>query len=157
MFLQTGQPAPDFTLFTSDKQPWTLSEQDRPTVLLFFPGAFTSVCTDEMNAVSNALHEYDGLDAQVVGISTDSPAVLAEFKKVNQIRFPLLSDHHAEAARAYGALMSAEQHNLGFDRVARRAAFVVDADGTLLHAEVLENALNHPDFEAIKDALRQPA
>lgn len=155
MVVQTGQPAPDFTLYTSDRQPWTLSEQNRPVVLLFFPGAFTSTCTDEMVTVSNTLTDYEDLDAQVVGISTDAPAVLGEFKDVNQIRFPLLSDHDAEVSEAYGAKFSRDQHNLGYGRVSKRAAFVIDAKGVLRYAEVLENPGNVPNFDAILQILRE--
>jgi len=155
MALQTGQSAPDFTLFSSDKQSWKLSKQDRPTVLLFFPGAFTSVCTDEMNAVSNALQEYDDLGTQVVGISTDSPFALAEFKKVHAINFPLLSDHDGEVSERYGAKYDGDFTDMKLSRISKRSAFVVDADGTLVHAEVLENAGKHPDFDAVKDALRK--
>jgi len=155
MTVTAGQTAPDFTLYTSEKQAWTLSDQRRTVVLLFFPGAFTSVCTDELTTVSNALSEYEDLNAQVVGISTDAPGALGEFKKVHQIGFPLLSDHHAGVAESYGARYTPEQHNLGFDRVAKRAAFVIDPEGTVRYAEVLENAGEHPNFEAVLQAVRE--
>jgi glutaredoxin-dependent peroxiredoxin len=155
MAIQTGQPAPDFTLYTSEKKPWTLSEQNRPVVLYFFPGAFTSTCTDHLVTVSNTIDEYEDANAQVVGISTDAPGALAEFKKVHRIQFPLLSDHHAQVAERYGARFSPEQHNLGFDRVARRAAFVIDAEGTVRYVEILENPGNQPNYEAIVQILRE--
>lgn len=151
MSVTTGQSAPDFTLFSSDKEPWTLSEQNRPSVLLFFPGAFTSVCTDEMNTVSNDLSAYG--DVNVVGISTDSPFTLAEFKSVNQIGFPLLSDHDAEVAKAYGSKYNHDFTPMELDRIAKRSAFVIDAEGTVRYAEVLDNAGEQPDLDAIKQAL----
>ena len=81
MALSQGDSAPDFTLYDDATQPFTLSEADGPVVLLFFPGAFTSVCTTELNTVGNDYERYTNTGAQVVGISTDSPFALAEFKK----------------------------------------------------------------------------
>jgi len=156
MAVQTGQQAPDFTLYTSDQQPFTLSEErgDESTVLFFFPGAFTGVCTSEMCAVNDDLATYHNLDAQVLGISADAPAALAEFKKQKDFDFTLLSDHYGEASGKYGAQFSTEEHNLGYDRVAKRAAFVIDSGGTVRYAEVLANPLNLPDFDAIQRTLK---
>lgn len=154
MPLSVGDFAPDFTLYDNHGHPWTLSEhRGKKVVLLFFPGAFTSVCTTEMNAINNDLDRYEGLGAEVVGISTDAPSALAEFSKVNDFRFPLLSDHDAEVAGAYGARFSRREHRLGYDRIAKRAVFVVGEDGKLIHAEVLRNTGNQPDFDALHDAL----
>lgn len=154
MPLQTGQQAPDFTLYDSDVKPFTLSEQEGPTVLLFFPGAFTSICTAEMCSVRDDLGTYEGLDANVVGISTDSPAVLAEFKRKEQLGFRLLSDHDAEVSEAYDAKQDRSQHPLRLGRLSKRAAFVVRADGTLAYAEVLDTPLKQPDFARLKEALQ---
>ena len=153
MPIQKGQQAPDFTLFSSDKEPWTLSEQGQPTVLLFFPGAFTSACTEEMCAVNDDLHRYRDFGADVVGISTDSPGVLDRFKQEHNLDFTLLSDHDAEVAEAYGAKVDRSKHPLGYGRLAKRAAFVVGSDGAVQYAEVLENPLNQPDCDAVKAAL----
>lgn len=158
MPLQPGQPAPDFTLYSDRREPYTLSEhRGRHTVLLFFPGAFTSTCTEEMCTVNDAMGEYDDLDAEVIGISADAPAVLAEFRKHNGLTFPLLSDHFGEASAAYGAQFSTDEHNLGYDRVAKRAAFVIDRDGIVRYAEVLANPGHLPDFDAIRQALEELA
>ncbi len=156
MAIETGQHAPDFTLYSDSKEAFTLSDQrdGKSTVLLFFPGAFTGVCTQEMCTVNDALADYKDLDAQVIGVSADGPAVLAEFKKQNDLGFTLLSDHFGEASGQYGAQLSADQHNLGYDRVAKRAAFVIDSEGVVRYAEVLENPLNLPDFDAIQRTLR---
>jgi len=152
--LAKGNQAPDFELFTHDTEPWHLSEHlDRPTVLLFFPGAFTSVCTTELNSVNNDLDAYD--NAHVVGISTDSPFVLSEFRSVNELEFPLLSDHDASVCAQYGAKYEGNFTPMDLDRVAKRAAFVVDRDRRLQYAEVLENAGKQPDFGAVKETLQQ--
>jgi glutaredoxin-dependent peroxiredoxin len=156
MLLYTGVPAPDFTLFTSEREPWTLSEhRDRPVLLLFFPGAFTSVCTDELVTVSNRIDEYDALEARVVGISTDSPAVLKEYAKVNLLKMTLVSDHDADVAAAYGTKHDRDFGKMKLDRVARRAAFVIDREGIVRYAEVLRDAENQPDFENVQTVLRE--
>lgn len=157
MAVQTGDQAPDFTLYTDEKNEYHLADErgGKSTVLFFFPGAFTSVCTSEMCTVNDDLAEYRNLDAQVVGISADAPAVLSEFKKQNDLDFPLLSDHHGNVSEKYGAQFSTEEHNLGYDRVAKRAAFVVDSQGVIRYAEVLDNPLNMPDFDAIQRTLQE--
>lgn len=153
MALSQGDSAPDFTLYDDATQPFTLSEADGPVVLLFFPGAFTSVCTTELNTVGNDYERYTNTGAQVVGISTDSPFTLAEFKKVNGLPFRLLSDHDGSVSAAYGAKYDNDFTPMGLDRISKRAAFVVGADGTLAYAEVLDNAGLQPDFDAILSAL----
>ena len=152
--LSVGDAAPAFQLYSHDGTPWRLSEhQGQPVVLLFFPGAFTSVCTTELNTVNNDLEAYDG--AEVVGISTDAPPVLSEFRSSEQLTFPLLSDHDAEVCASYGAKYDHNFTDMNLDRVAKRAAFVVGPDGTLQYVEVLENAGKTPNFDAIKKTLSQ--
>jgi len=155
MPLQTGDAAPDFTLFDSQMDPFSLAEARAagPVVLLFFPGAFTSVCTTELNDVGNDYGRYTDLGAQVVGISTDSPFALAEFKRANGFPFRLLSDHDAAVAGAYEAKYAGDFTPMKLDRIARRAAFVVRPDGTLAYAEVLESAGDQPDFLSLHAAL----
>jgi peroxiredoxin len=154
MMLSQGDRAPEISLFNDEYELFTLSDQlNRSNVLLlFFPGAFTGVCTTELNTVSNDLESY-GKDTLVLGISTDSPFSLAEFKKVNGFRFSLLSDHNAEASPAYGCKYDHDFTAMRLDRISRRSAFVVDRYGVIRYAEVLENAGNIPDLEAIKNIL----
>ena len=156
MALARGDRAPDFTLYSDQKQPWHLADAlaQGKVVLLFFPGAFTSVCTTELNAVNNDMPRFTEGGAQVVGISTDAPAVLAQFREVHELAYPLLSDHDAEVAEAYGARYSREEHRLGYSRVAKRASFVIEPDGTVAYADVQANAGDLPDFEAIAAAVR---
>jgi peroxiredoxin len=145
-----GDPAPDFELYTHDSNVWRLSEQrGTPVVLLFFPGAFTSVCTTELNTVNNTLTEFGG--AEVVGISTDSPFVLDEFRSVNSLEFPLLSDHDGDVSALYGAKYDRNFTPMDLDRISKRSAFVIDGEGTVRYREVLENAGKQPDLDAIKD------
>ena len=153
MALQTGDTAPDFTLFDEEMNPFTLSEAEGPVVLLFFPGAFTSVCTTELNAVSNNYDAYTETGAEVVGISTDSPFALAEFKKVNGFPFRLLSDHDGSVSADYGAKYDNDFTPMKLDRISKRAAFVVGADRSIESAEVLDNAGEQPDFDRVLSAL----
>jgi len=148
--ISVGDAAPDFQLYTHDGEPWTLSDhRGTPVVLLFFPGAFTSVCTTELNTVTNMRSEFG--DAEVVGISTDAPHVLDEFRSAEQIEFPLLSDHDAEVSRQYGAKYDQNFTHMNLDRISKRAAFVIDGEGTIRYEEVLENAGKQPDLERIRD------
>jgi peroxiredoxin len=151
-----GETAPDFELYTTDMESWRLSEhRGAPVVLLFFPGAFTSVCTTELNRVNNDLPSFG--PAEVVGISTDSPFVLDAFRQDNEFSFPLLSDHDADVSQLYGAKYNQDFTPMNLDRISKRAAFVIDAEGVVQYAEVLDNAGKQPDFDAILDTLENLA
>ena len=156
MALSVGDAAPDFSLFSDEKEAFTLSEACKkgPVVLLFFPAAFTGVCTTELNEVSNNLAAYGG-DTTVVGVSTDSPFTLAEFRKVNGLAFNLLSDHEANVCRLYDSKYDRDFTPMKLDRIAKRSAFVVGTDGKVKYAEVLENAGDMPDLEAVRNAIPQ--
>ena len=106
-----------------------------------------------MNNVNNDLEAY-GADTLIAGISTDSPFVLAEFSKVHTFRYPLLSDHDAAVSEQYGAKYDHDFTPMRLDRIAKRAAFVIDKEGTVRYAEVLDNAGKMPDFDAIKKVLQ---
>ena len=153
MQIRKGDTAPEFRLFNTDKEWVTLSEQKGKNVLLlFFPLAFTSVCTKELCSVRDNLSFYNNTNVEVFGISVDSNATLARFKEDQQLNFTLLSDFNREASAAYGVLYE----NFGWMKgVSKRAAFVIDKNGIIQYAEVLENAGEVPDFEAIKASLRQ--
>ena len=106
-----------------------------------------------MCSVNEDIARYRDLDAHVLGISTDSPFVLGEFKKQNDLEFPLLSDHSGQVSEQYGVKYDNDFTDMKLDRIAKRAAFVIDPDGTVRYAEVLENAGKQPDFDAVKQAL----
>lgn len=152
MALSIGQNAPDFTLYNSDRQPVTLSEQrGNHVLLLFFPLAFTSVCTAELCSVRDSLHLYQNLNATPFGISVDSTATLHKFKEDQNLNFTLLSDFNKEVSRAFDAIY--EEWGYGMRGVSKRAAFIIDKEGVVQYAEVLENAGEQPNFEAIKEKL----
>jgi glutaredoxin-dependent peroxiredoxin len=152
MSIEIGSLAPEFTLFSSDKNPVVLSEQrDSNVLLLFFPLAFTSVCTAELCAVRDNLSWYNTINAKVFGISVDSPQTLAKFKEEQQLNFTLLSDFNKEASRSYNSIY--EMFGLNMKGVSKRSAFVIDKTGMVQYAEVLENAGEQPDFNKIKAVL----
>lgn len=154
MSVKVGEKAPVFTLFSSEKEQVTLENyKGKNVVLLFFPMAFTSVCTAELCNMRDDLSYYGGLNAEVLGVSVDSPFTLKKFKDEQNLNFPLLSDFNKEVSRAYGALY--EEFVMGLKGVSKRSAFVIDKDGTVRYAEVLESAGDLPNFGAIKQTLSQ--
>ncbi|MDO3624981.1 redoxin domain-containing protein [Mucilaginibacter sp. BT774] len=153
MAIQPGQLAPQFTLVSSDKKEISLSDfKGKKIVLHFFPMAFTSVCTAQLCTMRDNFGYYDGLNAQVLGISVDSPFTLAKFKAENNYQFPLLSDFNKTVSPAYGAWY--EEFVLGLKGVSKRAAFVIDQDQKVIYAEVLDVAGDMPDFNAIAEAVK---
>lgn len=153
MTLHIGQAAPDFALYSSDKELIRLSDfKGKNVVLLFFPLAFTSTCTRELCATRDDLAVYQNLHAEVFGISVDSLHSLNRYKQDYALNFRLLSDFNRETIKAYDAVY--EEFGFGMKNVGKRAAFVIDPEGIIRYAEVLENASHLPDFEAIQLALR---
>lgn len=151
--IQVGQKAPDFSLYDSDKQKVTLSDyKGRNVLLLFFPQAFTGTCTKELCSTRDNIAVYNGANAQVFGISVDSIFTLAKFKEEQKLNFPLLSDFNKTVSTEYGSLYD----SFVFDMkgVSKRSAFVIDKDGVVRYAEVLETATDLPDFAAIQDVLK---
>jgi peroxiredoxin len=154
MQLSKGQSAPDFSLFNSEKTKISLADfKGKNLVILFFPQSFTGVCTTELCSVRDNLNTYTSLNAEVVGISVDSIFTLAKFKEEQSYNFPLLSDFNKEISQAYGAFY--DEFVFDMKGVSRRAAFVVDADGIVQYAEVLESAGDQPNFDAIKTTLAE--
>lgn len=151
-----GDAAPDFALYDTEKKLRRLSEfRDRNLLLLFFPLAFTSTCTEELCYMRDNLRQYEALDAQPVGISVDSLFTLARYREDQGLNFPLLSDFNKEVSEAYGSLYP----TWGFEwrGVTKRSAFLIDREGIVQYAEVLENAGLLPDFSAIQGKLRAMA
>jgi peroxiredoxin len=156
MTIQTGQVAPDFSLFDSDKNQFTLSQQKGKNVLLlFFPLAFTSTCTAEMCSIRDTISFYNQVQAIVAGISVDSLYTLAKYKNEQQLNFELLSDFNKEVSALYGSLY--EQFGYNMKGVSKRSAFVVDKNGFIRYAEVLDNAGLIPDFNKINSILSELA
>ncbi|MBU0695199.1 MAG: redoxin domain-containing protein [Bacteroidetes bacterium] len=153
MALKVGDQAPGFTLFSSDLKEVSLKDfTGKKVIIHFFPMAFTGVCTTQLCTMRDNFGFYEGLGAQVLGISVDSPFTLAKFKEDNQYQFPLLSDFNKEVSKAYGSQYDEFVFNL--KGVARRAAFALDENHKIIYAEVLESAGDLPDFKAIDDIVK---
>jgi peroxiredoxin len=154
MKIEVGQPAPDFTLYASDKSKVTLSGlKGKNVLLLFFPLAFTSTCTAELCSVRDNISWYNNVNASVFGISVDALHSLAKYKEEQKLNFTLLSDFNKDVSRAYDTIYEMFGYNM--KGVSKRSAFVIDKEGIVRYAEILENASLVPDFEAINKTLEQ--
>ncbi len=153
MALRLGEQAPDFTLFNSELKEVSLKDfAGKKVIIHFFPMAFTGVCTTQLCTMRDNFGFYEGLNAQVLGISVDSPFTLAKFKEDNNYQFPLLSDFNKEVSKAFGAYYDEFVFNL--KGVSKRAAFVIDENQKVIYAEVLESAGDLPNFKAIDDIVK---
>lgn len=152
--VDTGDDAPDFTapLANGDVEPVTLSDRldEGPVVLAFFPAAFTGTCTTEMCTFRDRLANFERVDATVLGVSTDLPFALEEFREDNGLPFGLVSDNDGEIVAAYGVESAFEE--LALDGVAQRAVFVVDPDGTVSYRWAADDPGNEPDYGAVEAA-----
>ncbi|MDD2709066.1 MAG: redoxin domain-containing protein [Verrucomicrobiae bacterium] len=157
MPLTIGSPAPDFTLKTKDAtgiRDIRLAEYRgrKNVILLFFPLAFTGVCTQEMCEISGGLNAYQGLGAEVLGVSVDSPFAQEAWAQKERIAIPLLSDLNKTTARDYGVLLP---DLMGLGSVSARAAFVIDKQGVIQYAEITPTVKDLPNFKAIIEALKK--
>ena len=151
MAATVGQKAPEFKLMNDKREEVTLSSQKgHPVVLAFFPAAFTGVCTKELCTFRDSMAKLNSANAQVYGISVDTSFSLAEFKKQQNLNFPLLSDFNKEVIQAYGVF---NPDMIGLKGIAKRSTFVIDKDGVVRYAEILEDARNEPNYDKVFDAL----
>lgn len=155
MAIPVGSKAPDFSL--KSKTPGGLVDVKlsnnfgkKNTVLLFYPLAFTSVCTQEMCDITSGLNDYRGLNAEVIGVSVDSPFAQEAWAQKEKIGITLASDLNKETAKAYGTLLP---DLLGLGAVSARAAFVIDKNGVVQYSEQTPTPKELPNFNAIKDTL----
>jgi len=152
--VEVGQPAPDVTLVNYDRKPAKLSElRGKPTVLLFFPAAYSATCTKEMCTFRDGLATYGKLNAQVVGISVDMPYSQKAFADQNGLSFPLLSDYNREAVRAFGVQ---DPNFVGglLPGVAMRSVFVLDRQGLVRYKWVADKPGTEPDYAAVEAAVK---
>lgn len=155
MAISVGTKAPDFNLKSKQasgvvdvKLSNNLGKKN--TVVLFFPLAFTSVCTKEMCDVTAGLNSFSSLNADVIGISVDSPFSQEAWAQKEKITLTLASDLNKVTAKAYGVLLD---DLLGFGSTAARAAFVVDKDGVVQYSEQTPTPKDLPNFNAVKETL----
>lgn len=148
-----GQSAPAFSLFNTEKKEVNLSDfKGQNVVLVFFPLAFTGVCTTELCSLRDNINIYGGLNAAVMGISVDSLFSLEKFKQEQNINFPLLSDFNKTTSKAYETYY--DHFAFGMEGVSKRSVFVIDKEGIVRHSEVLEDAGKIPDFDTVQAVLK---
>ncbi len=153
MKIKPGQQAPSFSLYDSDKNKITFSDlKGHNVLLLFFPAAFSGTCTKELCSVRDNISVYNNVSAKVFGISVDMVYSLSKYKEEQKLNFSLLSDFNKEVSAAYGCLY--DTFSFEMKGVSKRAAFIIDKNGIVRHAEVLEKATDLPNFEAIQKTLQ---
>ncbi|HEX6982278.1 MAG TPA: peroxiredoxin [Balneolaceae bacterium] len=152
MSVSTGTKAPGFTLKNTEGKDVSLSDFKgvKNIVLLFFPLAFSSTCTEELCTTRDNMKLYNSVDAEVMGISIDSFFTLKAFKKSQNLNFTLLSDFNKEVSSKYGSLY---ENYYGMKGVSKRSSFVIDKEGIIRHQEVLEESGDLPAFKAIQKTL----
>jgi peroxiredoxin len=153
MALNVGSKAPEFTLYDTDKKTRSLGEfKGKKTVLAFYPGAFTGVCTKEVCAFRDSLSELNTLNAQVVGISVDSPYANKAFAAQNGLGFPLLSDPDRSVSMKYGGVYEGFGGLKGYT-ASKRAVYVLDTAGTVKYAWSTEDPGVEPNYDEVKKAV----
>ncbi len=153
MALKVGDKAPEFRLLDGDRKERSLSEfYGKKTVLAFFPGAFTGVCTKEMCAFRDSLSNFSTMNAQVVAVSVDSPFSNKAFATANNLTFPVLSDYTRDTIKSYGIVHNGFAGMAGYT-AAFRSVFVLDKSGIVKYAWISENPGVEPPYEEVKKAI----
>ena len=153
---KVGETAPEFTLYDADRKERKLSElltKGGKTILAFFPGAFTGVCTTEMCTFRDMFGELQKMRGTVVGISVNDPFANKAFAEKNNLQFTLLSDFKREVVQKYGVPWNDLGGVKGYN-VANRAIFVLDDRGKIVYGWVAPNPGTLPNFDEIKAALK---
>jgi glutaredoxin-dependent peroxiredoxin len=153
MAVSVGAAAPDFKLFDTERKERSLNEfRGKQVVLAFYPGAYTGVCTKELCTFRDSLTNFNALNAQVIGISVDSPFANKAFADQNQLTFPVLCDFTREVSKKYGGVHEDFAGLKGYS-AAKRAVYVLDKNGVVSYVWVSENPGVEPPYEEIKKAL----
>lgn len=153
MAVRIGDKAPDFTLVDTDRKARSLTEfHGKNVVVAFFPGAFTGVCTKEVCALRDAMARFNELNAQVLGISVDSPFANKAFASQNNLQFPLLSDYTRATLKSYGIVHEGFAGLEGY-AAAKRSVFVLDKSGVVRYAWVTDNPGVEPNYDDVTRAV----
>lgn len=154
---EVGRRIPDVMLVSLERKPVKLSELvGKPTLLAFFPGAFTSVCTKEMCTFRDSMARFAAMNAQVIGISVDSPFAQKAFAEQHGLNFTLLSDFNRQAVKAFGVEDPTFVNGL-LPGVAKRSVFVLDSDGQVAYRWVSDNPGVEPAYDEVAEAVRRVA
>ena len=153
MAVDVGQPAPEFSLYDTDRGRRSLGEfKGKNVVLAFFPGAFTGTCTTEMCALRDRADQFNSLNAQVLGISVDPPFSQKVWAENNELNFPVLSDFNREVVNLYDIALQDLAGLEGYV-AAKRAVFVLDKGGVVRYKWVAPAPGNEPLYDEIEEAL----
>ena len=154
MPLKVGDKASDFKLIDTDRKERSLNEfLGKKTLLAFFPGAFTGVCTKEMCTLRDSMANLNSMNAQVVGISVDSPFSNKGFADANKLTFPILSDYSRAVSKQYTGLYEDFAGLKGYT-AAKRAVFVLDKNGVVKYSWISEtNPGAEPPYDEVNKAL----
>ena len=152
MAIRTGDTAPAFELPCKPGETVNVGAHigSEPVVLLFFPLAFSPVCTDEMCAMRDDWAAWNALDARVFGLTADSPFITDKFRADLELPLPILSDFNRDVARSWGVL---HEDLFGMRDVPKRACFVIAADGTVAYDWVSDDPGRMPELAAVRAAL----
>ncbi|HEY5620212.1 MAG TPA: peroxiredoxin [Candidatus Bathyarchaeia archaeon] len=153
-----GEKAPSFTLHDTERKPRNLQDllSKGATVLAFFPGAFTGVCTREVCAFRDNMQEFNRLNAHVVGISVNDPWSNKGFAEYNKLNFPLLSDYTRDVVRQYNVFHN-DFGGLNGYTAAKRSVFILDRNGVITYKWVTEDPGKEPPYEELKKAVAKTA
>jgi peroxiredoxin len=153
MSVEIGQKPPDFQLHDQDRKQQTLKDFiGKKTVIAFFPGAFTSVCTREMCTFRDSMQTLNRLNAQVVAISVNDPFTNKAFSEANKLQFPILSDYGRETVRKFNVFHEDFAGLKGYT-AAKRSVFVLDDKGVVRYRWISEDPGKEPNYDEVKDAL----
>lgn len=155
--VEVGEKSPEFMLYDFDKNERSLADflgKGKKTILAFFPGAFTGVCTKELCTFRDSLGELQKMGAQIIAISVDSPFANKAFAEKNSLNFLLLSDFKRDIIRKYDVVWNSLGGVNGYD-TANRAIFILDEKGTIRYKWVAENPGIEPDYGEIKAQLQK--
>jgi peroxiredoxin len=153
--LKVGDNAPNFTLPDTELKPRSLKDFfGTKIVLVFFVGAFTSVCTKEMCAFRDSMARLINLKAQVIGISVSEPFSNKAFAEKNRLPFPILSDYKREVIKTYHIEMPDFAGLKGYT-TAKRSVFILDKNGVIRYVWITENPAIEPNYSEIEDMLEK--
>lgn len=153
MSIEINTKATNFTLPDTERQSKSLSDfAGKKVVLAFFPGAFTGACTKEMCALRDAMANFNQMNAQVIGVSVDSPFANKAFAEANKLTFPLLSDYTREVSQMYCGLYDGFAGLKGYT-AAKRSVFVLDQTGVVKYKWITEEPGKEPPYDEINKIL----
>jgi len=153
--VKEGSKAPNFALLDTDRKMRELKEFMKGNVVLaFYPGAFTSVCTQEMCALRDSLAKMNSLNASVVAVSVNDPFSNKGFAEKNGLSFPLLSDYNRKVVRKYGIVLDDFAGMKGYS-VAKRSVFIIDKTGTIRYRWISDDPGKEPDYGEIEKKLKE--